>query len=176
MKGLFFYFTVAAMLVGCTGISKQVTVPEIYWSFDLPTAYNQVPVADLGNGVSMYRFKREPIVDASGLAVHPNIGFVIEDVPAGTDPVLFSASKRRFKVLEVYSPTSGIFSINAIGYLAEYEETIDGKSYLHHIYVLHAVQGAKGIEVILDATQSVFAEVQDEFLSVLKSLRQSGSK
>jgi len=149
----------------------KTTIPDIGWSFDLPAAYKPAPVPAFGHDVSIIRFKRKPIVDASGMAIHPNVGIVIENVPDGTDVVLFSASKRRFKVLEVYSPTSGIFSINAIGYLAEYSETLDGETYSHRIYVLHAVQGTNGIEIILDATASVYTDVQGEFLTVLKSLK-----
>lgn len=175
MKRRFFYFTAAAMLAAHAAIGRQATIPEIGWSFDLPAAYLRAPVPELGDGLSMFRFKREPIVDASGLAVHPNIGIVIENVPEGTDAVLFSASKRRFKVLEVYSPDSGIYGVNAIGFLAEYDETLDGETYSHRIYVLHAIQGTKGIEVVLDATDSVFSEAQGEFLSILKSMKQDST-
>ena len=175
MKRRFFYFIAAVMLAVHAVAGRQATIPEIGWSFDLPAAYLRAPVPDLGDDLSMFRFKREPIVDASGLAVHPNIGFMIENVPEGTDVVLFSTLRRRFKVLEVYSPASGIFSVNAIGFLAEYSETLDGETYSHRIYVLHAIQGTKGIEVVLDATDSVFSEAQGEFLAVLKSMKQDST-
>ncbi len=159
----------AMLLAGCNR-QGGVFLEEIGWAFTLPDAFEPVPAEVLPDGSVLHRFKHEGIADDSGIVVHPNIAFIIMDVPPDTDPVLFSASRRRFDIIKMYTPADILFDVNAIGYLAEHTDTFDGREYKHRIYVLHAVQDSKGIEVVLDSTESVFNKVNGDFMEVLKSI------
>jgi len=157
------------LLVACNR-QGGVFLEEIGWAFVLPDAFERIPAEQLPDGSVLHRFKHEGIVDGSGIVVHPNIAFIITDVPLNTDVVRFSASRRRFDVIKMYAPSDPLFDVNAIGHLAEYTDTFEGREYKHRIYVLHAVQDSKGIEVVLDSTESVFNKVNGDFMEVLKSI------
>ena len=58
--------------------------------------------------------------------------------------------------------------INAVGYKGSY---VDGNSQKHIVYVIHAINGDKGIQLILDTTSETFLLVNPDFLSVLESFR-----
>lgn len=64
-----------------------------------------------------------------------------------------------------------LFSINALGYLAEYTEKWKDRDMTHKVYMLNSVKGTKGINIIMDCAKSLFPEVEKEFLAAMKSIR-----
>jgi hypothetical protein len=124
------------------------------------------------NGRIVYFFKREAIEDAEGRKIIPNIGVVIEDVEKDMDAVRYSALKRSaasFEVLEVFTHESGRLKFqNAVGYKGKY---VDRYELDHSLYIIHAVNSGKGIQLICDATASVMEKVEGEFKKTLMSIR-----
>ena len=124
------------------------------------------------NGMTIYFFKREPIEDPEGRQIIPNIAVIIEDVEKDTDAVAYSALKRsrvNFEVSEVFTHEKGPIRFqNAVGYKGKY---VDKGGLDHTIYVVHGINGNKGLQVICDATTNIFDKMEDEFLIALKSVR-----
>jgi len=58
--------------------------------------------------------------------------------------------------------------INAVGYKGTY---IDGASLSHTVYVVHAINRDRGLQIILDTTTETFPTIDAEFLQILKSVR-----
>lgn len=59
---------------------------------------------------------------------------------------------------------------NAVGYKGTY---IDQASLGHTVYVVHAINEDKGLQIILDTTTDTFSAMDTGFLQILKSIRNS---
>jgi hypothetical protein len=124
------------------------------------------------NGMTVYYFKRQPIEDNEERKIIPNISVIIEDVDKDLDAVTYSALKRsrvNFEVLEVFTHESGQIKFqNAIGYKGKY---VDKGGLDHTIYIVHGINGKKGLQFICDVTTNILDKVENEFLVTLKSIR-----
>ncbi|HVT84178.1 MAG TPA: hypothetical protein VHD35_03205 [Chitinophagaceae bacterium] len=141
-------------------------------SIKLPNSKWYLADSEENNSRAVYIFKREAITDNSNTHVIPNIAVIIEDVDENTDVIEYSIVKRTktpFDVSETFIHGDGKINYeNAVGYKGSYT---DQRSILHTIYVVHAINKNKGIQLILDTTSETFAEIDREFLAVLKSLK-----
>jgi hypothetical protein len=124
------------------------------------------------NGYTIYLFKRDPIIDSLNRSIIPNIGIIIEKISPKTDVVTYSVNKRANMNIDVdktFMHGDGIINfINAVGYKGSY---VDDNHLSHIVYVVHAINGDKGIQLILDTTSETFSSVDPDFLVVLKSFR-----
>jgi hypothetical protein len=122
------------------------------------------------NGYIIYVFKRDPILDSSNRNIIPNAAVIIEKVDPKTDVVTYSVNKRAnngFSVMEMILPSEGrIDYANAVGYKGTYTDELS-----HTVYVVHAIHGDKGIQIILDTTTETFSSMDPEFLQILKSIK-----
>lgn len=122
------------------------------------------------NGYVIYVFKRDPVVDSSGRSIIPNVAVVIEDVDPKMDVVTYSVVKRGksgFDVDKMFIHGDGVIDfVNAVGYKGSYADEMK-----HTVYVIHAINGNKGIQVIMDATTETFPAIDPEFRRILKSIR-----
>ena len=120
-------------------------------------------------------YKRKPIVDAEGTKVIPSLSFIVESVVPGSNVITFSAQKRMqvpFEVTKVISHESGELSLkNAVGYFGEYKDRNGAK---HKVYVVHAIYGDKGIQILGDITKSIESQIDGEMLAMLKSIEYYG--
>jgi hypothetical protein len=139
----------------------KLTIPNEHWHLQ--------PKQEK-NGYTIYVFKRDPIVDSSGRSIIPNVAIVIEKVKPKTDVIIYSVNKRSnggFSVLKMFTHEDGtIHYLNAVGYQGTYTDQVD-----HTVYVIHAINGDKGMQLILDTTTETFAALDPEFLQILKSFR-----
>jgi len=123
-------------------------------------------------GMTIYFFKRKPIEDNEGRQIIPNISIIIEDVEKNLDVVTYSALKRskvNFKVREVFTHDNGTIKYeNAIGYKGSY---VDKNELDHTVYIVHGINGEKGLQFIFDVTTNILDQVDNEFLTTLKSIR-----
>ena len=123
------------------------------------------------NGLTIYYFKRKPIEDSEGRQIIPNISVIIEDVDKNMDAITYSALKRSkvsFEVSEVFTHENGKINYeNAIGYKGKYVD----KGLDHTVYVIHGINGKKGLQFICDVTTNILDKVDGEFLTTLKSIR-----
>src|SRR6478609_4488787 len=107
------------------------------------------------NGLTIYYFKRKPI----------------EDIDKNMDAITYSALKRSkvsFEVSEVFTHENGKINYeNAIGYKGKYVD----KGLNHTVYVIHGINGKKGLQFICDVTTNILDKVDGEFLTTLKSIR-----
>jgi hypothetical protein len=88
------------------------------------------------------------------------------------DIITWSVNKRGsapFDVDKVFIHGDGpINFLNAVAYKGKY---VDEYKLEHTVYVVHAINNNMGIQVIFDATTSVFDQVDKEFQTTMKSIR-----
>jgi len=164
-------FLLTLLLVNIiTGFSQEL-IKEASLSFKLPNDKWELKGKQDKNGKQVYFFKRESIKDKLGRDVIPNISIIVEDVDKKLDVVTFSALKRgqvNFEVDEVFIHEKGIIDFkNAIGYKGRYTDKFGE----HTIYVLHAINKKKGLQIFFDVLTGVFEELDSEFKFTLKSIK-----
>ena len=167
-------FLVSLVLVTTAFASAELTrkITEANIEIDLPNDSWFLADKQTQNGTGVYFFKRNPVADSEGRQIIPNIAVIVEDVEEGTDAIAYSALKRLnvgFKVLKVHTHEDGLINFqNAIAYKGSY---VDQGKLDHTIYIVHGINGDKGLQIIFDATTDVFDKVEGEFLTTLKSIR-----
>ena len=139
---------------------------------DIPTTAYHLRPRQEQNGFVVYAFKRDPIQDSAGRSIIPNVAVVIENVDPKMDVVTYSVNKRgnaAFDVDQMFIHGDGIIDFaNAVGYKGSYTDQNNMK---HIVYVVHAINGDKGIQIIMDTTADTFPSIDPEFRKILKSIR-----
>lgn len=145
---------------------------EAHLMLNIPNSHWHLQPKQDKNGFIIYVFKRDPILDSADRNVIPNVGVVIEKIDSNTDIVTYSVNKRAsgfFSVAKMFTHEEGTIDyINAVGYKGTY---IDQASVSHTVYVVHAINGDSGLQIILDTTTETLPAIDAEFLQILKSLR-----
>jgi hypothetical protein len=146
-------------------------LPEAGLEFQLPGKEWDKEKRELVGSVVLYNFKRQPITDSLNQGIIANISILIEDAEPGLNAATYSLMKRSkvpFKIDKTFTWNSGLLNYRtSVGYLGSYS---DKAGLLHRIVVVHALRGRKGIQMICDATDSVWPAVQPEFMAAVKSL------
>jgi hypothetical protein len=139
---------------------------------EIPSSIYHLRPRQEQNGFIIYTFKRDPIRDSSERNIIPNVAVVIENVDPKMDVVTYSVNKRgnaAFDVDKMFIHGDGIIDfVNAVGYQGSY---IDQNNLKHTVYVIHAINGDKGIQIIMDTTTETFPSIDPEFRKILRSLR-----
>ena len=139
-------------------------------TLNIPNSHWHLQPKQEKNGFVIYVFKRDPILDSSNRNIIPNAAIIIEKIDPKIDVVTFSVNKRSngaFDVTKVFSHEDGtIHYLNAVGYEGTYTDQMT-----HTVYVVHAINGDKGMQIILDTTTQTFASMNGEFLQILKSFK-----
>jgi len=162
-------YTFEAMQQG----SHRLTIPELKLSLELPAAWNSRPNIHEQDRLVMYHFRRNAIMDGYGRMIIPNLSLFIEDIPEGVDAIEYALSIRMRESFSqftdvVYKP--GFFGeIGGVAHVAAY---IDPELIKHRIVLFCTVQENKGVEILMDGTESVFEDLKDEYDSILQSLKQ----
>lgn len=151
---------------------STILIKEAGIYIDLPNPAWKNTSRDENNGRIVYWFKREPITDGQDKQIIPNIGIIIEDIDDKTDVITYSIGKRGqtpFDVVGTFIHGDGEINFrNAVGYKGIYK---DKASLSHTVFVIHAINRKKGIQIILDTTKDTFSKMEKEFLFVLRSIR-----
>jgi hypothetical protein len=146
------------------------TFKEANIKLNMPNAHWRLRPKEEKNGFVIYVFKRDPIMDSSNRNIIPNAAVVIEKINPKMDVITYSMYKRTnaaFDVTKVFSHEDGTINyLNAVGYQGTYSDDM-----AHTVYVVHAKNGDKGIQIILDTTTETLAAMDPEFLQILKSFR-----
>jgi hypothetical protein len=145
---------------------------EAHIMLNIPNSHWHLQPKQDKNGFVIYVFKRDPILDSADRNIIPNAAVVIEKIDSNTDIVTYSVNKRSrgfFSVTDMFNHEDGTINyINAVGYKGTY---IDGASLSHTVYVVHAINQDRGLQIILDTTTETFPTIDAEFLQILKSVR-----
>jgi hypothetical protein len=149
----------------------QEFIEEAKISLNLPNEKWELKDKVDQNGMQIYFFKREPIVDSIGREVIPNISVIVEGVNKNLDVVTYSAMKRskvNFDVIDVFIRDDGVIDFkNAIGYKGKYVDQFGE----HTVYVIHAINNGKGLQIFFDVLTELFNELDNEFKLTLKSIK-----
>jgi hypothetical protein len=115
-------------------------------------------------------FKRAPIEDDQGRLIQPVIAIICERVPDSTNLIVYSMNKRlqtRFTVDHVLTPDSDSLKYKyALSYRGHFGEQI-----VHKLVVGHFIGDNAGLQVICDATEGVYAKVESDMVSFLRSIQ-----
>ena len=125
----------------------------------------------------VYSYKRKPITDSLNRGIVANVSVLIENIEKGLDVISWSSERRKqvpFQVTKVLTKKKGNLSAyQAIGYEGLY---VDSKKISHRILMVYAIHQSKGVQMICDATDSVWPKVEPEFRSAIKSLQAVSGK
>jgi hypothetical protein len=150
---------------------SQELIEEAKLSLKLPNEKWELKDKVDQNGMQVYFFKREPVKDSLGRDVIPTISVIVEDVNKNLDAVTYSVMKRgqvNFKVMEVFIHEDGLIDFkNAIGYKGKYTDKYGD----HTLYVIHAINNNKGLQIIFDVLTVLFEDLDPEFKITLKSIK-----
>jgi hypothetical protein len=153
-----------------TGFGQE-RIEEAKMSLELPNDKWELKDKVEQNGMQIYFFKREPIIDSLGNEVIPNISVIVENVSKKLDVVSYSMLKRgqvNFEVIDVFIHDSGLIDFkNAVGYKGKYND----KHGEHTVYVIHAINNKKGLQIFFDVLTGLFDDLDEEFKLTLKSIK-----
>lgn len=159
------------LLLNITIIFGQEIIKEAEVSLQLPNDKWELKDKVEQNGMQIYFFKREPIIDSIGRSVVPNISVIVEKVNKKLDVVTYSMLKRsqvNFEVLDTFIYEDGLIDFeNAIGYKGKYIDQIGE----HTVYVVHAINNKRGLQIFFDVLTELFDSLDDEFKVTLKSIK-----
>ena len=145
---------------------------EAGMQFSLPDSVWQPGNRQESGSMIVYSYKRKPITDSLNRGIVANVSVLIENVEKGLNVNSWSAARRQevpFKVTKVLTKKKGNLSAyQAVGYEGSY---VDSKKINHRILIVYAIQQNKGVQMICDATDSVWPMVEPEFRSAIKSLQ-----
>ena len=154
----------------CYGYSQEL-IEEAKISLELPNESWELKNKVDQNGMQIYFFKREPVIDSIGREVIPNISVIVEDVDKNLDVVTYSMMKRgqiNFEVIDMFIHDSGLIDFeNAVGYKGKYNDQYGE----HTVYVVHAINNKKGLQIFFDVLTGLFDNLDDEFKATLKSIK-----
>ncbi|MEZ4936890.1 MAG: hypothetical protein R2799_04785 [Crocinitomicaceae bacterium] len=156
------------------GISQTQKIKEAKIKFDLPNDKWSLADQKSMEGLSLYVFKREGLLDSDGREVISNIAVIIEHAPDTLGVVEFSLFKRMQvpiqieKVLTSMDEQPLLHFVNAIGYKGSYT---DENELAHTVYIVHLINENKGVQIIMDITSNLFGVIEEEFLETLKSIK-----
>jgi hypothetical protein len=142
-------------------------------SVSLPKAWQRTPdVYDENPNVILYQFRREPVFDDRARKIIPNFAVFAEDVSRGTDVSTFSDKKRSSSIFAHHtilaSPKTALGGVGGLCYISTYD---DGPDRLEHrIYLVYSIVGNKGLQIMIDGTESVFDMLSSEYEYILRSL------
>lgn len=143
---------------------------EAHIKLNIPNSHWHLQPRQEKNGMIIYVFKRDPVLDSSNRNVIPNAAVIIEKIDPKTDVVTYSVNKRAngfFDVIQMFTHEDGTINyLNAVGYKGTYTDALS-----HTVYVVHAIHEDKGIQIILDTTTETFPAIDNEFLQILKTIR-----
>jgi hypothetical protein len=139
---------------------------------NIPNSHWHLQPRQEQNGLIIYVFKRDRVIDSANRNIIPNAAVIIENINPKTDVVTYSVNKRAnafFEVTQMFIHDDGIIDfVNAVGYKGTYT---DDNPINHTVYVVHAINKDKGLQFIFDTTTDTLPIIESEFLQMLKSIR-----
>jgi hypothetical protein len=157
--------------------SVQVVLPETGLQLTLPAPQWEKPEKKNAGTMILYSAKRVPVTDSLNRGIVAHLSILIEKVEPGLKAKPYSASRRAqvpFTLQKTWSPGKGKKSFpNCIAHLGSYK---DATGLLHRICVVYAVHQGKGIQIILDGTDSVWPTLKPEFLAIAESLSRTPTR
>ncbi len=114
-------------------------------------------------------FKHTPIKDSEGRDIEPVMAIKSEPVRDSSDVAAYSAYKRAqmpFTVKKTLTANDGSFTYpNSVGYEGEYDQGV-----IHRVLVAHMRHKDAGIQVTCDSTEGVYAQVEPDMRSFMRSI------
>jgi len=174
-------FTLILILPNYGQAAADVRIEEAQLAFVLPDAWDATVLSPNRNQSKMdasdplfLLWRRASVIDKNGHAVSAGINVTTFNVPPDANVVLASSSlmhRRNWPFKQFLSASQdGLALPNSLGYLTEFSPQ---KGVLMKLFVVHAINEGKFVEITLSSTEHVFAQVESEFRSVIRSLRMS---
>ena len=146
---------------------------ELKMKISLPNVWKQFGKKEKNGAITGYNFIREPIKDKKGRPILPFIGIMYEKVPTDLNVIMYSVFKRKdlptHEILKVITGDHEKYKLKyGMAYLIRYN---DDKGIFHKIFVIHITNGkGKGIQIIIDGTESVFEIMEKEYIDIINSI------
>jgi len=154
------------------GTLETITLDSAHIEISLPRAWQRKPEIYEKPGVTMYHFRRQTVYDSEARRIIPNLAVFAEEVPRGVDLIEYSVAKRTEAAYRDMSSVKLAWATpgdpGSLCYLAQYD---DPAGIAHKVYLVHALVNGKGIQIIIDGTESVFDMLDPEYRLILGRLR-----
>ena len=158
--------------VEAPGRLERVTLNDAHIELSLPQAWQSKPEFHERTGSMMFLFHRKAVYDSQGRRVVPSLGVLVEDVPDGVDLVEYSTAKRtQASQRDMSSIKLAWASAEGPGSLCYVAEYLDPGGISHKAYLFHTLSTGKGVQIIIDGTESVFNMLDPEYRLIIGRLR-----
>jgi hypothetical protein len=180
---LFGFLLLLSLFANFTYAQQNVKVSEAVLTFDLPQGWEETLIRDSRKPPSMertdpllLRWKQTYIVDKAGRKVSPGLNVTVNVtvfyVPNDTKVAIASSSlmqRRGWPFLPLHPSDRAALKLpKSVGHLTEFSsrEGIRLKA-----FVIHAINKGRFVEINLSAPQDIFPTKENEFRSIIQSLR-----
>jgi hypothetical protein len=154
------------------GTLERIALDSAYVEISLPRAWQKKPETYEKPGSAMYHFRRQAVYDDAARHIIPNLAVFSETVPRGVDLIQYSVTKRTQAAYRDLSSVKLAWATpgnpGVLCYLAQYD---DPSGIAHKVYLVHSLVNGKGIQIIIDGTESVFDMLDPEYRLILGQLR-----
>lgn len=179
--------SIALSLIMCISLTisnvfadQSVAVGEASIAFLLPGGWEKSsnnnqspPTMDASNPLSRaWKYKPyQTIVNSNGQIIEPGLNVTAFKVPPDANIALISSAlmrKRGWPFIKfLTSETDGLSMPNSLGYLTEFSENAGTKL---SVFVIHAINNGKFVEIILSTTSETFQLMESNFRSIIHSI------
>jgi len=166
----------AAMLLVFAGsaMSQELKIPGTSLSITLPTdnwRYLQTLKLDDGADLYVYYYAHETIIDKSGDTVLPFLRVYVNQKYKGD---LYSLIFNRYMLqpyqsIEEYTSGIGLPKEGGMGYIGAYTNPSEKKDY--EFMMTYFKNSGTTVEIRLETSKDTFTKMEEEFNTILKSLK-----
>jgi antitoxin component YwqK of YwqJK toxin-antitoxin module len=180
--GTWKYYDKSGKMVGTHEFKTEYQLKDAGLYIKLPNSFWSL--ADKRtNGRTQYIFRREPIIDSLGRAITPSIMLFVEDASQYKQDVTQFSIVRQTQIKEQGVETEKILTPDndedyplsiKKSYIFKCHYT-DGTSVRleHLLYMVYIItREDKGIQMYMDMTKSVAPGYEEEFISIIKSMKE----
>ena len=154
------------------GALETITLDSAHVELSLPGAWQRKPEVYEKPGMTMYHFRRQAVYDSAARRIIPNLAIFVEEVPRGINIIQYYVTNRSLASYRDLSFVKFAWvtpeNRDALCSLAQYD---DPSGIAHKVYIVHSLVRGKGIQIIIDGTESVFDMLDPEYKLILGRLR-----
>jgi len=181
--GTWKFYTEAGNVAGTHEFKTEYQLDEAGLFIKLPNSYWSL--ADKRSGVkTQYVFRREAVIDSVGRPITPSMMVYIEDASQYKQDVTQFSIEKQTPIKEQGVETEEMLTQeNDANYPLSIKNSYifkchyyDGSSAKleHLLYMVYIItRENKGIQIYMDMTKSIAPEYEDEFISTIKSIRET---
>ena len=152
-------------------LSAQIKIPDTRVSFSFPNnGWKYLETTKIDNNTSVYLFSYagDYVIDSVGDTILPFMRIYVRKNFTGT---VYDLAYSRFMSQPFQSLDEYVYEDGSIGYLGAYTNEADGKDY--EFRMVYLKDKSTAIEIRLESSLDTYNDFENDFLSILKSIKTS---